>query len=215
MTAVRPAPLTRAAFAPFGDVIQAGEGGGADINDGTCVRFDDLARVETDSAGAAALSVFRAVPRAFPLRIEMLERHPLGSQAFMPLGARHFVVVVARGAADGKSPDLNSICAFKTAPGQGVNFHRNAWHHPLIALEEFAIFWWRTALARAKTAKYFHFPTGRNLSWRGEKSAAPGGCRRVTLSSRLLPSRRQCFSSRAMERHNAPPRNFPRFPRLW
>ena len=157
---VRPAPLTPADFAPFGDVIQAGDGGGADINDGTCVRFDDLARVETDSAGAAALSVFRAVPRTFPLRIEMLERHPLGSQAFMPLSVRHFVVVVARGAADEKKPDLDSICAFKTAPGQGVNFHRNAWHHPLIALEEVCDFLVADRVGPGENCEIFSFPAG-------------------------------------------------------
>ena len=164
MTAtLAPRPLTRAAFAPFGDVIQA-EGAGAKINDGTCVRFNDLARVETDPSGAAGLSVFRAAPRRLPLRIEMLERHPLGSQAFVPLDRREFIVVVASPESDSESgparPDLRSLCAFRAAPGQGVNFHRGAWHHPLIALEAASDFLVADRVGPGENCEVFSFPAG-------------------------------------------------------
>ena len=96
-----PTPLTSAGFSPFGDVIEA-RGSGQAINDDTCVRFNDLARVETVPPGLAGLSVFRAAPRTLPLRIAMLERHPLGSQAFMPLDGRCFIVVAAKSMVDGK-----------------------------------------------------------------------------------------------------------------
>ena len=172
MTAtLAPRPLTRADFAPFGDVIQA-EGAGAKINDGTCVRFNDLARVETDPSGAAGLSVFRAAPRRLPLRIEMLERHPLGSQAFVPLDRREFIVVVASPESESDSdsesgpgagaarPDLRSLCAFRAAPGQGVNFHRGAWHHPLIALEAASDFLVADRVGPGENCEVFSFPAG-------------------------------------------------------
>ena len=154
-----PEPLTRAAFAPFGDVI-APDGGGAPINDGTCVRFNDLARVETDPAGAAGLSVFRAAPRRLPLRIEALERHPLGSQAFVPLGRRGFIAVVAPQKADAGGPDLRALRAFQAAPGQGVNFHRGVWHHPLIALDETCDFLVADRIGPGENCEVFSFPPG-------------------------------------------------------
>ena len=165
-----PTPLTPAAFSPFGDVIEA-RGTGQAINDDTCVRFNDLARVETVPPGLAGLSVFRAAPRTLPLRIAMLERHPLGSQAFMPLDGRRFIVVAAKSAAGGKNekgekggweePDLESVCAFRTAPGQGVNFHRGAWHHPLIALGEgVRDFLVADRIGPGENCEVFHFPPG-------------------------------------------------------
>ena len=161
---LRAEPLTAAAFAPFGDVIEAG-GAGADINDGTCVRFDDLARVETDANGAAGLSVFRAAPRALPLPVEMLERHPLGSQAFVPLSRRAFLVVVAEGSAE--RPDLETMRAFQTAPGQGVNFHRGVWHHPLIALEEVCDFLVADRVGPGENCDIFKFPAEAEFSLAG------------------------------------------------
>ena len=157
-----PRPLTRGDFAPFGDVIQAGENG-AEINDGTCLRFNDLARVETDANGAAGLSVFRAAPRTLPMRIEMLERHPLGSQAFVPLTRTAFIVVVAD-AKNESRPDLQAVRAFKTAPGQGVNFHRGVWHHPLIALNETCDFLVADRIGPGDNCDVFDFPPDSALS---------------------------------------------------
>src|SRR5215469_9326479 len=100
-------PLTRAAFAPFGDVIELTGARHFPINGGTTERFHDLAAIDVSEAGGRAIvSVFRAQPRAWPVEIAMMERHPLGSQAFVPLGDVDYAVVVAP--ADRKSTRLNS-----------------------------------------------------------------------------------------------------------
>lgn len=126
--------LDAAAFAPFGEVIEAHpEGLRHPINEGTAERFHDLARIDTGAAGGRTLlSIFRAQARPLPLRVQLLERHLLGSQAFMPLQARPFLVVVA---AAGPAPGRGDLRCFLAAPGQGVNFTAGTWHHPLIALE--------------------------------------------------------------------------------
>lgn len=122
--------LTSAAFAPFGDVIEPASAKATyAINDGTATRYHDLARIDTATGeGRTVVSIFRARPRAFPFAVGMLERHPLGSQAFVPLGPAPYLVVVGTGADDAPR-------AFLARDGQGVNFHRGTWHHPLLALE--------------------------------------------------------------------------------
>lgn len=132
MPDIVPVPLAPAAFAPYGEVIAVPAGGAhRRINDGTCRRYDALAHIEVRD-GSAGLSIFCAAQRDFPLKIALLERHPLGSQAFMPLAAARFIVVAAPDA--GGAPDWENVQAFAAAPGQGVNFYRNVWHHPLIAI---------------------------------------------------------------------------------
>jgi ureidoglycolate lyase len=132
-------PLTREAFAPFGDVIETEGAQHYPINDGKCERFHDLARVEATGDNARVLvNLFRGAPYAFPLRLEMVERHPLGSQAFYPLSPRPFLVVVCPNEA-GKP---GTPRAFLTAPGQGVNYHRNVWHGvltPIGAPQDFIV----------------------------------------------------------------------------
>jgi len=127
-------PLEAHAFSPFGDVIEAGPGGKRrTINEGFAERFDDLARLDTGrQGGRPALSVFRARPRALPLQLRLVERHLLGSQAFMPLLPQRFLVVVAPA---GPLPTLAQLRCFIARPGQGVNYAAGTWHHPLIALE--------------------------------------------------------------------------------
>ena len=118
-------PLTRAAFAPFGDVIDTDWDNHFPINDGKCERYHDLAGVEAEGPEARVLiSIFKATPYAFPLRLAMVERHPLGSQAFVPLSQAPFLVVVCPDGPDGPATPQ----AFVTAPGQGVNYRRNTWH---------------------------------------------------------------------------------------
>lgn len=126
-------PLTREAFAPFGDVIETDGAEHFTINDGTTERYHDLARVDVTAAnGATRVSIFRGRPRRFPILIKMMERHPLGSQAFIPLQAHDYLVVVAP-VADRVGPaDLK---AFRATGRQGVNYRRNLWHHPLLALQ--------------------------------------------------------------------------------
>lgn len=120
-------------FRPFGDVISAEESQRQfTINDGFAQRFHDLAHIDVATAnGVPILSIFRSQPRQFPLSLHMLERHPLGSQAFFPLSPQPFLVVVATG---DEQPDLTSIRCFMAKSGQGVNYARGVWHHPLIAL---------------------------------------------------------------------------------
>lgn len=126
-------PLTAEAFAPFGQVIEASEAAHHfPINSGMTERYHDLARIELGGENARPLvSIFRGQPCELPLRLEMVERHPLGSQAFMPLSDHPFLVIVAA--------DANGVPstprAFLAAPGQGVNIARNTWHGVLTPLE--------------------------------------------------------------------------------
>lgn len=126
-------PLTAEAFAPFGDVIEAGPAARHhSINEGLAVRYHDLARLDTQAEGGRPLlNIFRAQGQALPRRVEALERHRLGSQAFVPLGTQRFIAVVAP---PGATPDPARLRAFLTAPGQGLNYAAGTWHHPLIAL---------------------------------------------------------------------------------
>jgi len=127
------ATLTREAFAPFGDVIQVEGSFHYTINSGYAERYHDLATVDVlEQGGRALISIFRATPRALPLRIEIMERHPLSSQAFVPLTGIPFLVVVA---APGNAPTAGSLRAFITDGRQGVNYRRGVWHHALLALE--------------------------------------------------------------------------------
>lgn len=126
-------PLTSAAFSPFGDVIEVNaDSMGMEINDGHTLRYHNLANVDVAAEGGRALmSVFRSTPLELPIMIEKMERHPLSSQAFMPLSGRPYLVVVA---AAGEF-DESGIKAFLAGPDQGVNFHRGIWHHFSLALE--------------------------------------------------------------------------------
>jgi len=131
---LRPMPLTRTAFAPFGDVIETEDRPHRTINDGYAERYSDLARIDVDEQGGRPLvNIFAAKPRRLPLRIELMERHPLSSQAFVPLSRFPFLVVVGRA---GEAPRADALRAFVTNGRQGVNYARGTWHHPLIALGE-------------------------------------------------------------------------------
>jgi ureidoglycolate lyase len=125
--------LTAAAFAPFGDVIETSGRNPRWINEGTCERFDDLAPVDVLAAGGRPLiSIFKAQPRPLPFRVRILERHPLSSQAIIPLDGLPFLVIVAEA---GDAPLTGRIQAYRSSGSQGVNYRRNTWHHALIALE--------------------------------------------------------------------------------
>lgn len=127
-------PLQARSFLPFGDVIEAGnDAQRRTINEGFAERFDDLARLDTGRQGGhPVLSIFRARPRALPLQLRLVERHRLGSQAFVPLRPQRFLIVVAP---PGPAPTPAHLRCFMAEPGQGVNYTAGTWHHPLIALE--------------------------------------------------------------------------------
>ena len=132
-------PLTRAAFAPFGDVLDTDWDRHYPINAGKCERYHDLAPVEAVGPNARVLiSIFRGTPYDFPLRLGMVERHPLGSQAFMPLSPAPFLVVVCPD--EGGNPGTPH--AFVTRPGQGVSYRRDTWHAvltPIGARQDFLV----------------------------------------------------------------------------
>lgn len=132
---LKAAPLTAEALAPYGDLLEATGTPDKVINQGKCGRFHDRARLDfTD--GKAGISIFQGAAETLPLALEMVERHPMGSQAFVPMSADPFLVVVA---SDDKGTPVNPQ-AFITAPGQAINFHRGTWHGVLAPLSESGLF---------------------------------------------------------------------------
>ncbi|MEZ5930369.1 MAG: ureidoglycolate lyase [Alphaproteobacteria bacterium] len=128
-------PLTADAFSPFGDVLEAAGEPDRIINRGACGRWHDLARLDMTD-GRAGISLFRAEPRSLPCRLDMMERHPFGSQAFLPMSETPFLVVVAPD--DDGRPGRPR--AFVTAIGQGVNYRRGVWHGVLTPLHAPGLF---------------------------------------------------------------------------
>jgi ureidoglycolate lyase len=128
---LRPEPLTAAGFAPFGEVIEAALDASRAMNDARFERFDELCTIDIEAGGRVAVSIASCrTPSALPLRVDRVERHPLGSQAFVPLQPCKMVVVVAP---PGDIVDATDLRAFVTRPRQGFNYHRGTWHMPLIA----------------------------------------------------------------------------------
>ena len=124
-------PLTKAAFAPFGDVVETDPATMRLINGGTTERYHALAHPEALGEGAALIiSLFRGQPRRLPYRVDMVERHPLGSQSFHPLDDRPWLVIVAED--EGGRPGAPHV--FMATGRQGINYRANIWHHPLMAL---------------------------------------------------------------------------------
>ncbi len=129
--AIRPVPLTRDAFAPFGEVMDIATAEQRPINAGTCTRFHALTHIDVVGEGArVVVNLFRAKPFAMPLALRMMERHPLGAQAFWPLSGRDWLAAVA--------PDENGRpgrpILFEVPAEKGVSYAPNIWHHPLLVL---------------------------------------------------------------------------------
>lgn len=158
MITLKPEPLTRAGFAPFGDVIETAGAGHYPINEGTTERFHDLSHVDVaEDGGRPLINIFRGQPRELPLAIRLMERHPLGSQAFIPIGPNGWLAVVAPA---GDPPGPGDLRAFLAAPWQGVNYHRGVWHHPLIALHAVSDFIVVDRGGGGDNCEEFHFPEG-------------------------------------------------------
>lgn len=126
-------PLSAEAFAPFGTVLDITAAEKRMINGGTTERFHALAMADTETGGGRTiLSLFRGQPRAFPYSVDMMERHPLGSQAFFPVTQGNWIAVVAPDG-DGRPGEPRAFLV----PGHiGVQYARNVWHHPLIAVDQ-------------------------------------------------------------------------------
>ena len=130
---LRPQPLTRERFLPFGDVIESQATRRAAMNAERFERFDDLCGVDPGADGRVRVSIARCrIATKLPYRFDLVERHPLGSQAFVPLAPTRFVVVVAP---PGEAVEPEDLQAFVTNGRQGVNYRPGTWHMPLIAFE--------------------------------------------------------------------------------
>ena len=128
---IRPEPLTKDAFLPFGNVLETDGVNPEMINFGNTQKFGDLAEITLEDGGQAQLSIYRSHAIELPFRILLMERHPLGSQAFYPLHERPFPLVVAL---PGTFPGAEGIRVFLTNGRQGVNLHPGVWHHYQITL---------------------------------------------------------------------------------
>ena len=131
MRTIKTEPLTATAFAPFGEVLEAA-GDYRLINDGLCLRHHDRARIDTGDA-RPGISIFSAVARKLPYKLNLIERHPDGSQAFLPMTQHPFLVIVA------DTPET-APRAFLTNGAQGINLHRGTWHGVLTPLTDPGLF---------------------------------------------------------------------------
>lgn len=122
--------LTPESFAPYGNVLQIEGSPFFHINNGKTERYHDLANVEVTDGHRLLVSINRSEPCDLPMDFSLLEKHPLSSQAFMPMNGERFVVIVAEA---GDEIPFNTLRAFITNGRQGINYHRGVWHHPLFA----------------------------------------------------------------------------------
>lgn len=152
---ITPEPLTSAAFAPYGDVLDA-TGDFRLINAGLCQRHHDRARLdfapEVSPENRAGISIFKATPRALPYSFDLIERHPEGSQAFLPMSEHPFLVVVSDG------PDATPR-AFLTNGAQGINLHRGTWHGVLTPLHVPGLFAVVDRIGPSANLEEYRYPT--------------------------------------------------------
>ena len=130
---IKPVSITKDNFSQFGDVISTKDIKPIEINNGYAKRYDEISNLNTSKDnGVTTISIFSALKRNFPMKIDMMEKHPLGSQAFIPMKETTFLAFVAP---NGEKPDLNKIEAFVVPPGIGINYKPGTWHFPLISTE--------------------------------------------------------------------------------
>ena len=131
---IKPIKINKSNFAPYGDLISSDNIDSIDINAGYAKRFDDLANLNTTiDGGKTIVSIFSALKRKFPMKIDMMEKHPLGSQAFIPMKETTFLSFVAP---PGKFPEIDKIQSFIIPPKTGINYKAGIWHFPLISTED-------------------------------------------------------------------------------
>ena len=130
---IKPKKITRENFSKYGDLISKDNTKPIDINNGYAKRFDSLANIDIfKNNGQTNISIFQALKRSFPIQIDMMEKHPEGSQAFIPMKETIFFVFVAP---IGEKPDINSLESFLISKGIGINYKPGIWHFPLISTE--------------------------------------------------------------------------------
>tara|TARA_Y100000590_G_scaffold343404_1_gene392362 strand:+ start:1874 stop:2368 length:495 start_codon:yes stop_codon:yes gene_type:complete len=131
---IKPVNINRSNFTIYGDLISTKDIKPMDINAGFAKRFDNLANLNTENDGGKTIvSIFSALKRSFPMKIDMMERHPLGSQAFIPMKETTFLCFVAPAE---NYPDINKIQSFIIPPNTGINYKPGIWHFPLISTED-------------------------------------------------------------------------------
>ena len=130
----KPISINKENFSVFGDLITSNDIDPIDINAGYAKRYDNLANINTEKDGGKTIvSIFSALKRSFPMTIDMMEKHPLGSQAFIPMKETTFITFVAP---DSEKPEINKIESFIVPPGKGINYKPGIWHFPLISTED-------------------------------------------------------------------------------
>ena len=128
---IKPKPITKENFSKYGDVITTKDIKPLEINNGYAKRFDGIANLDTSTDdGETTICIFSALKRSFPMKIDMMEKHPLGSQAFIPMQETTFLVLVAP---KGDKPNIDKIESFIVPPNIGVNYKPGTWHFPLIS----------------------------------------------------------------------------------
>ena len=131
---IEPILITKKNFAKYGDMISTKDIKPLEINNGYAKRYDGIANLNTSSDnGETTISIFSALKRNFPMKIDMMEKHPLGSQAFIPMKETTFLSFVAP---SGESPEISKIQSFIVPPKTGINYKPGIWHFPLISTED-------------------------------------------------------------------------------
>ena len=131
---IKPKAINKENFKKFGDMITTDNIKPLEINDGYAKRYDGIATLDTKKDnGESIISIFSALKRSFPMKVDMMEKHPLGSQAFIPMKETTFLAFVAP---EGAKPDLDKVEAFIIPRGVGINYNAGIWHFPLIATED-------------------------------------------------------------------------------
>tara|TARA_B100000405_G_scaffold198639_1_gene139286 strand:- start:860 stop:1351 length:492 start_codon:yes stop_codon:yes gene_type:complete len=131
MKVIKAKKITKKNFSKFGQIIDTSKKNPININNGYAKRFDNLINVDTSKKrGKAIVSIFNAKKRKFPMKIDMMEKHPLGSQAFIPMEDTKFLIFVAP---KGDKPNINKIQSFVVPRQTGINYKTGIWHFPLIS----------------------------------------------------------------------------------
>ncbi len=132
-TIIKPKKISKQNFRKFGDLIDTKRKKFININNGYAKRFDNLGNINTGKLkGLSIMSIFAAKKRSFPMNIKMMEKHPLGSQAFIPMNDASFLIFVAP---KGKKPKISKIESFVVPKQTGINYKPGIWHFPLISLK--------------------------------------------------------------------------------